>query len=144
MKRLPLHSRLLKLCFGLLLLAVLIGSSGQAMAQVTNKAPAARSNAAESRETPKRKPGAGPFHGKLLALDKTAKTITVGKRTFYLTSATKIRKGDSPATLEDGVVGEIVSGYVKPAEDGRLMATTVNLGPKSGAKAPAGRKTTQK
>jgi len=77
-----------------------------------------------------KKPVAGPFHGKLLALDKVAKTITVGKRTFQITAATRIKKAGKPATLEEGVAGEPVSGYVKPTPDGKWLAISVNFGPK--------------
>lgn len=84
---------------------------------------------------PASKPGkksvAGPFHGKLLAMDKAAKTITVGKRTFQITSETRIKKGGKPATFAEGVVGEPVSGYVKPAQDGKWIAVSVNFGPKN-------------
>src|SRR5881275_2621636 len=54
-----------------------------------------------------------PFKGKIGAVDKSAKTITLedkNKRVFQITSETKIMKGDKPATLDDGVVGEIVTG----------------------------------
>jgi len=114
-----------------LLSAALIALPVSLSAQTTNKAPAApKKEAAKGAK----KPGAGPFHGKLAALDKSAKTITVGTRTFQITSQTRLNKGGKPATLEDGVVGEDVSGYVKPTEDGKLNATTVNFGPKAGAK----------
>src|SRR5512140_3640398 len=85
-----------------------------------------------------KKPVAGPFRGKLAAVDKVAKTITVGKRTFCLTPETKLRKNGQPAALEDGVIGELCSGYQKPADDGKLMATTVNFGtkPEASQKAP--------
>ena len=36
--------------------------------------------------------------------------------------------------LEDGVVGEEVTGYVKPTDEGKLVAATVNFGPKAEAK----------
>jgi hypothetical protein len=61
-----------------------------------------------------------------------AKTITVGKRTFQITSATKLKKGDKPATLDDGIVGEEVGGYYKTGEDGKLNATSIRFGPKPG------------
>jgi hypothetical protein len=95
----------------------------------TNKAPAEKKAATKDASADK-KASAGPFHGKLAALDKAAKTITVGKRTFQITSETKIHKAGKPATFEEGVVGEEVSGYIKPADDGKLIATTVNFGPK--------------
>ena len=72
-----------------------------------------------------------PFHGKLKAVDTTAKTISVGKRTFHITSKTRIFKAEKPATLEDGVVGEVVSGGFTEDADGKLMATKVTFGPKA-------------
>ena len=111
--------------------AVLIfGAQADLRAQTTNKTPTDKKASTEATATEKAaKPG--PFHGKLAALDKFAKTITVGKRSFQITSETKIKKGGKPATLEDGVVGETVSGYFKPSADGKLIATTINFGPKS-------------
>jgi hypothetical protein len=111
----------------------LLTLTATALAFMTASAPAQTTNkpkpATEAKETAK-KPVAGPFHGKLAALDKNLKTITVGKRTFHITSETKIKKAGKPATLEDGIVGEQASGYVKPDENGNLIATTVNFGPK--------------
>lgn len=110
-------------------------------AQTTNKPAASKKPATETQEPAKseKKPSAGPFHGKLAAVDQSAKTITVGKRTFLITSESKIKKDGKPALLQDGVVGEEVSGYVKPNDAGKLVATTVNFGPKSTAK-PAEKK----
>ena len=96
-------------------------------AQTTNKA--ASKPVTEAKETVK-KPVAGPFHGRLAALDKNLKTITVGKRTFHITAETQFKKAGKTATLEDGVIGEEASGYVKPDENGKLVATKVNFGPK--------------
>ena len=96
-------------------------------AQTTNKS--ASKPASEANEVAK-KPVAGPFHGKLAALDKNLKTITVGKRTFHITAETQIKKAGKTATLDDGVIGEQASGYVKPDENGKLIATKVNFGPK--------------
>jgi len=87
------------------------------------------------------KPNPGPFHAKLMAVDKKARTITVGKRTFLVTADTKFNKGGKPAGLDDGVIGEPVSGYVKPNDEGRLVATKVNFGPKvEGAKSGSKKK----
>ena len=99
-----------------------------------DKSVAEKKLASEKPETPAKPPSAGPFHGKLAALDKSAKTITVGKRTFLVTAESKIHKAGKPAHLEDGVVGEPVSGYVKPTADGKLVATTINFGPKPDTK----------
>ena len=102
---------------------------GLALAQTTNKPPVEKKASSEKKEG-KKKHGAGPFHGSLASVDKVAKTITVGKRTFQITSETKIKKAGKPATLDDGVVGEDVGGYFKTTEDGKLMATSVRFGPK--------------
>ena len=114
------------------LLAGLLLSLSSAPAQTTNPPAASKKPAGDTAEPAKhpKTPGAGPFHGKLVALDKLTKSITVGKRTFQITSETKIRKSGKPATLEDGVVGEPVSGYIKPGPAGKLVATTVNFGAK--------------
>lgn len=71
------------------------------------------------------------FNGKLTSVDTNALTLTVGKRTFEITSDTKINKHGKPATLSEGVVGETVAGSYKQGADGKLIATTVNFGKKS-------------
>lgn len=82
----------------------------------------------------KRSPSGHPFHGKLSAIDKSAKTITVGKSVYHFTAETKIKKDGKPATLDDGVIGEPSSGYVKPAADGAMTASSVTFGAKADAK----------
>jgi hypothetical protein len=71
-----------------------------------------------------------PFHGKLKAVDSTAKTISIGERTFQITSDTKIFKGEKPATLADAVVGENAGGSYKKTQDGKLDVLMVHFGPK--------------
>lgn len=75
-----------------------------------------------------------PFHGKLTAINTKAMTITVGGRTFEVTSETKITKDNVPANLEDGVVGEMVGGAFKKTADGKLSATTIRFDAGPGAK----------
>jgi hypothetical protein len=77
-----------------------------------------------------KKHSSAPFHGKLAAVDTNAMTLTVGKRTFDITSETKITKDGKPATLADGVVGENVSGSYKKSEGDKLTARSVNFGAK--------------
>jgi hypothetical protein len=72
-----------------------------------------------------------PFHGKLSAIDTNAMTLTVGERTFEITSETKITKDGQPAVLSDGVVGEMAGGAYKKGSDGKLEATTVSFGTKA-------------
>jgi hypothetical protein len=113
-----------------LLIAAMAGLPLQAAAQGTNKSGATGNLAKEQKEVEVKKKAAHPFHGKLAAVDKTAKTIRVGKSIYQLTSETKITKGGKPATLDDAVVGEETAGYVKPTEDGEMAASSVRLGPK--------------
>ena len=119
-----------------LLAAAIAVLPAQLLAQSTNKPGTEKKSDAEKKESAKgeRKPSAHPFHGKLAAVDKAARTITVGKSTYHITSDSKISKAGKPATLEDGVVGEPVSGYVKPTDDLRLVAVTVHFGPRPEAK----------
>ena len=117
---------------------IALGPSGsRILAQGTNQAPLDKKSAAPAAQKSQVAKKPGPFRGKLAALNKTAKTITVGKRTFQITSQTRINKTGQSATLDDAVVGELVSGYVKPTEDGKWVATTLNLGPKADSKTKA-------
>ncbi len=120
---------IVKAC-GLILLGCAMMATPTALLAQTTKENATKSGAEKKPPTDK-KPSAGPFHAKLTAVDRAARTITVGKRTFQITSETKFNKMGKPATLDDAVVGEEVSGYVKPNDDGKLVATKVNLGPKA-------------
>ena len=122
---------LLKLgAFGLLA-AALAGSPAQLLAQTTNNPTATKKATVTKKDAATKSKAAHPFHGKLAAVDKIAKTIKVGESVYQITSATKITKDGKPATLEDGVVGEAVSGYVKPTEDGKMPATTLHFGAKA-------------
>ena len=71
-----------------------------------------------------------PFHGKLKAVDNTAKTISVGEQTIQITSDTKITKAAKPATLEDGTVGDDVAGSYRKDADGKMNAVSLRFGPK--------------
>jgi hypothetical protein len=71
------------------------------------------------------------FHGKLVAIDKRAMTISVEApelRTLKITSETHINKDGKPALLAEGKIGEQVFGRVKKAADGSEEATVVNFG----------------
>ena len=131
---------LLKLgAFGLLA-AALAGSPAQLLAQTTNNPTATKKATVTKKDAATKSKAAHPFHGKLAAVDKIAKTIKVGESVYQVTSATKITKDGKPATLEDGVVGEPVSGYVKPTEDGKMPATTLHFGAKADDKGESKKK----
>ena len=63
-------------------------------------------------------------------MDKAAKSITIGKSTYYITSETRIKKDGKDATLDDASVGEQASGYAKPMEGGKMAASSLNIGAK--------------
>ena len=87
---------------------------------------------ASTNSVPKKKPANRtlPFHGKLKAIDNTAKTITVGTETIQITSETKITKAGKPATLEDGTVGDEVAGAYHKDAEGKSDAVSLRFGPK--------------
>lgn len=112
-----------KIALAALLTAFTVGVAAQLPAQEKKQgtnAPAAK----EKRDT-------APFRGKIVAVDKTAKTIKVGERTFQVTSSTKIMKAGKPATLDDATVGEEVGGHFKKTDDGKLELLSLRIGPKS-------------
>lgn len=108
-----------------LLAAALSGSPAKLQAQENTPA-------AEKSELKEGKPKSGvtPFHGKLKAIDKTAKTITIGERTIQITADTKLMKNGKPATIEDAVIGEPVGGAYKKTDSGAMNATSIRFGAK--------------
>ncbi len=80
-----------------------------------------------------------PFSGKLGAVDKEKKTITImGKeksRTLHLDAQTKVVKNEQPASLEDAAVGEEVAGQLRKTDDGREVLVSLRLGAKPAAAA---------
>jgi hypothetical protein len=128
---------------GLCVTAILLG---QFPSQAQNNPAGAAANPPSQTQTNSatKKSSGGPFHGKLAAVDLGTQSIRVGKRTFFVTAETKIQKGGKSAKLQDGIVGEPCSGYVKADERGRLVAKSINFGPKlSGATAPKPKEHTQ-
>src|SRR6267154_4930900 len=117
----------------IVLFGLALAASPQLPAQTTNKAPAEKKSTTEKKEPAEKKQAAIPFRGNIVTLDKNAKTITVNKRVFQVTSETKIFKSDKPATFADGVVGDYVTGSYKKAEDGKLIANSVYFGGKGKA-----------
>ena len=134
-----MKNRMLKLTVLGLFTAVLAATANVRAQDAATNAPAANDQPAPVKH---RKHDHSVFNGKLTAVDKSAMTLTVGERTFAVTSDTKITKDGKPATLADGVVGETVGGAYKKSADGKLTATTVHFGAKAEKKkkhtAPAG------
>ncbi len=72
-----------------------------------------------------------PYHGKVVAVDASARTFVVGKRTFTVTNNTQITKDNAPAALSDIMSGEMVGGSYWKKDDGTMEARTVKIGTKS-------------
>jgi len=120
---------ILKITLLSLFAAALVAAPLAARAQVTTNTTAATATGKKAKKT-----ASLPFTGKVAAVDTNSMTLTVGKRTFDVTSETKITKNGQPATLADGVVGETASGSYKKATDGKLGATTVTFTTKAETK----------
>jgi ssDNA-binding replication factor A large subunit len=123
---------------GLSLLAAAIAlSPTQGLAQEKKK------DNATAPEGGKKKREGLPLSGKVVNIDKTAKTVKVGEQTIQITSETRIRKGNKEATLDDGVVGEEAGIYYK--KDGeKLVALTVRFGPRPEGTGKGQKKETKK
>ncbi len=74
------------------------------------------------------KSGHVPFHGKVVSVDKAAKSLKVGERTFYVVGTTKVNKTGKPATLDDVTVGEEVRGAYTD-NGGKLELVSLGIGP---------------
>ena len=122
----------MKKLFGIAMLAAAIFALPSLIQAADDKAP-------DAPKPEKKLPGL-PFNGKISAVDKVAKTITLGEtdkaRVFQITSETKIKKSNKPATFDDVLVGENVGGYARKHPDGKLEVVTLNTGlPARNAKA---------
>jgi hypothetical protein len=117
----------------------------QGYSQAGDKAPAKKPVSENSEKGEVKKPRTLPFHGTLTGVDKAARTVTVGKRVFQITSESKVCRGPekTPATLDDAIVGERITGSYQQMTDGKLMAKSVYLGGKAavapGTKASPGK-----
>lgn len=107
--------------FGLVA-AALVAVPAASRAEDSTNAPAA---------APANKHGT-PFHGKVTDVDTNAMTLTVKSLTINITSETKITKDNKPATLSDIAVGDTVRGAYKTDDAGKLNATVIRDGLKTG------------
>jgi hypothetical protein len=129
-----MKSTIQKAVIGLLTLG-LVGFALQGSAQTEDKAPAKKPASENSKKEEAKKQRTLPFRGTLTAVDKAARTLTVGKRVFQITSETKVCKGPekAPATLADAVIGERITGSYQQTADGKLMARSIYLGGQTAA-----------
>jgi hypothetical protein len=71
-----------------------------------------------------------PFNGNVAAVDKDAKTVTVGKQVLHVSSETKLTKGNQSVTVADIAVGDAIAGSYTKGDDGKLTAKMMRVGPK--------------
>ncbi len=117
---------------------VMLAAPAALRAAESTYAPAGGQEAASKHKRPEHT--TVPFHGKLTAVNTNAMTITVGDRTFEITSETKITKDNVPANLADGVLGEMVGGAFRKGADGKLTATMIHFAVAPGRKNSEGSK----
>ncbi len=108
----------------------------------TNVAPATKPAPGTAQERPAAaKARSLPYRGKLVLVDKQRSSVTVGTRVFLVTPKTKVEKEGKPATLNDGVAGQLVTGSYRKLPDGRLEAVSLYFGGKTGASSSGGNST---
>lgn len=93
---------------------------------------AEKSSEKKAEKSEKAAPRARPIAGKIEAVDKTMKTLTLSgekKQVLVVTSETKIVKGGKPATFADATVGEEIGGSVVE-ENGKLILKSLRVGTK--------------
>lgn len=112
----------------ILTVATLAATSTLRLSAADNKTP-------DKKEAPAKDtlPRALPFRGKIGAVDKQAKTIKVGERTFHVTSDTKINKAGKAATLDDASVDEEVGGSYREGTDKKLNLVSLRIGARPNA-----------
>ena len=74
-----------------------------------------------------------PFRGKIASVDKQAKSLKVGERTFHVTTESKLMKAGKAATLDDATVGEEVGGSYRESADKKLEIVSLRIGAKPDA-----------
>jgi len=70
------------------------------------------------------------FSGKIEELNVEAKWLKVAKLTYQIDEKTKLVNQDKDIKLADLKVGTDIHGLAKKAEDGKLVATIVKVGPR--------------
>jgi len=125
-----MKKHILRLAITTLFAAAIAGIPALSSAQDANTtAPSNQTNAPVQKRH-----GLSVANGKISAVDTNAMTLTVGKRTFDVTSETKINKDGKPSVLGDVTVGDKVGISYKKSDDGKLTAITINDGKGSGEK----------
>jgi hypothetical protein len=116
-------------CFALTA-AALMAAPALCRADDATNAPAAAAPAAKKHANL-------PFKGKVVLVDTTAMTFTIGTNTIAISSTTKITKDGQPGVFADITVGATVKGSYKKDAEGKNTATSVKIGEAKKAAEPA-------
>jgi hypothetical protein len=127
-----MKKQIAKVTLGLFATAIIAAPMLSRAQETGTNPPAAPAQTAPAKPKKHEKHEGLPFSGTVSAVDTNAMTLTVGKRTFEVTSETKITKDGKPAILSDIATGDKVSGAYKKTDDGKLAATRINDGKKPG------------
>jgi hypothetical protein len=117
-----------------IVLAVLTATAAMCFTDPATRAAEGAKDKSAQTPGPEGKQKQMPFRGKVSAVDKTKKTVTLeGKsHAFQITSATKITKAGKPAVIDDVIVGQTVGGLAKETAAGKWELVTLNTGAKAG------------
>ena len=89
-------------------------------------------------DAPTRKPRGTPYAGKISAVDRSAKTVTLSTknektRVYHILADTRLTLGTGEkATFEDAKVGEEAAAYGHQEGD-KYIAQSLRIGPKPGS-----------
>jgi hypothetical protein len=113
--------------------ALAFGAPLHLFADTATPTPLASASAAASPSTsPSNRPV--PYHGKISAVDPSAKTFTIAGKTdsrvIKVTETTRIMKDSGTGTMSDLQPGAMVRGSYWKKADGSLEAKSVKLGEK--------------
>ena len=87
--------------------------------------------AAPEQATPGPKKTRTSFHGKVIAVDTAAMTLSVESLAVNITSETRITKDGKPAMLSEIAVGDTVGGSYKMDDAGKTNAVAIRAGEKT-------------
>lgn len=104
-----------------LIVALAIAGRGLVGAEDTKPAPAPGKEQAEKTEL---------FSGKIEEVNLEGKWLKVAKQTYAIGEKTKLLNQDKEIKLEDLKAGTEIHGLARKAEDGKLVATIVKVGPR--------------
>lgn len=119
----PIRTRIVLAC---LIAFTALGAASLAFAQGANQEP-------PKQQTPEVKPDkpSRPLpirRAKIEAVDKEKMTVTLGTRTYQVTSDTRIYRDGKPTSFDDVRVGDSATGSYRKLDDGTLQLVSLRIG----------------